>query len=151
MKNPRYKDITGQRFGRTTAKRMVGRDKHRLAIWKCLCDCGTYHKVSGVKLRSGSTKSCGCLARELKEKRTVNLEGQTFGRWHVLAYAGQTQKGRQSLWECECTCGTCKTIRGDKLVRGESRSCGCLATELRRERFIKSNPNRKESDIYDGK
>lgn len=29
--------------------------------WKCICDCGKNTIVMGQKLRSGKTKSCGCL------------------------------------------------------------------------------------------
>jgi hypothetical protein len=31
------------------------------AVWLCQCDCGNFHKTTGDLLRSGHTKSCGCL------------------------------------------------------------------------------------------
>lgn len=31
--------------------------------WNCICDCGNKCRVHGKYLRSGSTKSCGCLQR----------------------------------------------------------------------------------------
>jgi len=33
-------------------------------MWLCQCDCGNEVTVSGNNLRSGNTKSCGCLLRE---------------------------------------------------------------------------------------
>lgn len=38
-------------------------------MWLCQCDCGNEVTVSGNRLRSGNTKSCGCLRRELVSKR----------------------------------------------------------------------------------
>ena len=56
----RFIDITGQRFGRLTALKRVG--KNRLGgLWNCLCDCGAESVVACSALRSGATKSCGCL------------------------------------------------------------------------------------------
>ena len=52
-----YIDITEQKFGHLTATEVVGRDKSRCAIWRCICDCGTVKMVSGKNLRNGSIKS----------------------------------------------------------------------------------------------
>lgn len=60
----RYKDITGQRFGRLTVIERVGRDSTGRARWKCQCDCGNITNVSSRGL-TGGTKSCGCLQREI--------------------------------------------------------------------------------------
>lgn len=56
-----FKDITGQRFGRLVAVERAGRNRERKAMWKCVCDCGNEIVCSGKALRSGNTKSCGCL------------------------------------------------------------------------------------------
>lgn len=37
-------------------------------LWVCDCECGAEVYASGTNLRSGSTKSCGCLRRELVSK-----------------------------------------------------------------------------------
>ena len=58
----RFIDIAGLRFGRLTPVKLVG--KNRLGgLWNCLCDCGAEHVVACSTLRSGITKSCGCLRR----------------------------------------------------------------------------------------
>lgn len=58
-----FKDISGQRFGRLTAVSFEGRRQgHSCAKrWKCQCDCGATTIVDLGNLRSGKTKSCGCL------------------------------------------------------------------------------------------
>jgi len=56
-------DITGEKFGRLTALKMVyepGKD----SMVECRCDCGNVTTKLVYNLRSGNTKSCGCLALE---------------------------------------------------------------------------------------
>ena len=60
-------DLTGQRFGRLL---VVQRDYSRERVhWICHCDCGKTKSVSAACLRSGSTRSCGCLHDEVSRKR----------------------------------------------------------------------------------
>lgn len=61
----KHKDLAGQVFGRLTALEYKGTDKGRLALWNCLCECGTKKVVKGSLLTRGRTKSCGCLNKEL--------------------------------------------------------------------------------------
>lgn len=55
--------MVGQRFERLTVVRR-GESKTTAAFWVCICDCGSESVVRGVYLRTGRTKSCGCLHRE---------------------------------------------------------------------------------------
>lgn len=41
----------------------------RAAKFRCRCECGAEVSVLGRSLRSGNTKSCGCLSREVAAKR----------------------------------------------------------------------------------
>ena len=61
---PRRNDITGLKFGRLKVRAFAGRDKHRNSVWLCACECGAEREVTGSDLRSGHTRSCGCLRRE---------------------------------------------------------------------------------------
>jgi len=56
------KDLTGTRFGRLVALRLVAKN---LTRWECRCDCGTVAVIRSSQLCSGGTKSCGCLKREI--------------------------------------------------------------------------------------
>ena len=60
------KDIKGQRFGKLVANKYVYSDKSGYAYWECTCDCGKKTVVMGANLRSGKTKSCGCLYKHSK-------------------------------------------------------------------------------------
>lgn len=53
-------DLTGQRFGMLTVKEFDSLNKHKQALWKCLCDCGNTKVVSSNNLRRGLIISCGC-------------------------------------------------------------------------------------------
>ncbi len=62
-KNKKPIDISFQKFGKLQTS-----DKFEIkkkAFWFCLCDCGNMVYVCGHKLRSGKTKSCGCLNKKL--------------------------------------------------------------------------------------
>ena len=47
------------------SRRYVGATKR---MWNCKCDCGKSGIVAGPALRSGKSKSCGCLHRENMSK-----------------------------------------------------------------------------------
>lgn len=53
-------DITGLRFGRLIAIKPTNQ-VDKLFWWLCRCDCGNEINTSGNRLRSGKTKSCGCI------------------------------------------------------------------------------------------
>ncbi len=54
--------------------------------------------------------------------------GRKFIRWTVKQY--MFSKFESSYWLCKCVCGKTSIIRRWDLVRGHSRSCGCLKIEL---------------------
>ena len=58
-------DFTGQKFGRLTIIKYAGRDKHRHNMWLCECDCGNKTTIRDHSFRSGKTKSCSCLNKEI--------------------------------------------------------------------------------------
>lgn len=61
--------------------------------------------------------------------KRIDLTGQRFGRLVVNQFAG-ANKNRESMWICKCDCGRCITTRGSSLRNGETKSCGCLHSEL---------------------
>lgn len=59
-------NMVGEKHGRLT---VIAQNPQRLRgqlTWDCVCDCGErILAVKGGDLRSGNTKSCGCLRREM--------------------------------------------------------------------------------------
>lgn len=77
-------DLTGKRFGRLVAIRVEGKDGWGTAAWLCKCDCGKETIVLGSSLRSGATKSCRCLQRELAVERGKSLKN--LGGWKGIKH-----------------------------------------------------------------
>lgn len=69
---------------------------------------------------------------------TRDLKGQTFGRLTVVKRIrhGSARLGAP-LWEATCNCGSGEKIfLATSLLSGATKSCGCLAAESRRSRFL---------------
>ena len=65
QKEKTSKDLTGQRFGRLTViEKTDKRSSGRNVVWKCRCDCGNECEMASGSLRSGNSKSCGCLRKK---------------------------------------------------------------------------------------
>ena len=56
-----FVDLIGQRFGKLVVIKKLEPNKWNNYQWECMCDCGNTCTTSGGRLRSGNTKSCGCL------------------------------------------------------------------------------------------
>lgn len=72
-------DLTGHRFGRLLVIREYGRADGGSVLWLCKCDCGAEVVVRSGDLRSGDTKSCGCLRRE-----RVTTHGCAQETWYAV-------------------------------------------------------------------
>lgn len=69
----RFIDETGNKYGKLTVLEFAGWSSKRGSIWKCKCDCGNLIEVEGTNLKTGNTKSCGCLRRSFGEERVEEL------------------------------------------------------------------------------
>lgn len=52
--------------------------------------------------------------------------GKKFGRLTVVGYEGVRNKN--SYWKCECECGNETVVCRCALVKGQTKSCGCIAS-----------------------
>jgi hypothetical protein len=77
--NSRTIDITGQRFGRWNVLSRARNTPKGQAQWLCRCDCGTESILAGATLRTGHSRSCGCLKREMNIKRSTKHGHATNG------------------------------------------------------------------------
>lgn len=62
----------------------------------------------------------------------IDLVGKKFGRLLVISQS-DSRKGNR-YWKCSCNCGNTCYVKTSSLLRGVTRSCGCLAKELRTAR-----------------
>jgi hypothetical protein len=128
------RNLIGWRFGRLT---VVTESPHRnprdpQIRWICRCDCGNVTETTGGNLRSGNTKSCGCLKLEFLQIRNLaafnDITGRTFGRLTVRGFAGRVRS--KALWRCSCACGREVLARQENLISGGTTSCGCYGRAL---------------------
>ena len=76
-------DLTGKRFGRLVVLKRVADNKHGKSMWVCKCNCGVEKIMSGNNLKTGHTKSCGCLSIEKTTERSTK---------HGHRHRGKTSK-----------------------------------------------------------
>ena len=78
-------DLQGQQFGRLVvlqqAEDYILKNGRRKIQWLCQCSCGNTTIVKTDNLRSGCTKSCGCLHKETNS--TANI---THGKTNTRLY-----------------------------------------------------------------
>lgn len=67
-------DIAGQKYGRLTVLKRSEKKVKYSAVWECKCDCGNIVDVATSDLKSGATKSCGCLLKENKLHEHIKKE-----------------------------------------------------------------------------
>lgn len=81
-------------------------------------------------------------------KRTLprDLNGKVFGRWTAIRFV--CNKWHLQHWECLCQCGNTKLVSRASLIKGVSRSCGCLNRELASSRAYKHGCGDKSSRTY---
>lgn len=84
-KKERLIDLTGQRFGRL---KVINRYKslNGYTRWLCQCDCGEKTIVHSDSLKSGNTKSCGCISKENKLSYGTHKMSKTpiFHVWNTM-------------------------------------------------------------------
>lgn len=90
--------MSGEVFGRLTVIERDGALPDGTIKYRCRCVCGAEHTVAGTALRSGVSKSCGCLRRENKGSspiadRTVPAFNQV-----VVAYKLNARR-RGFVWQ----------------------------------------------------
>lgn len=113
--------MAGMRFSHLVVQREdVERTKDGKVRWHCRCDCGNEKSISGKDIRSGATKSCGCLGAN---HRVIDLTGRVFGRLTALRRDASRING--VYWLCKCSCGGEKSVVSGSLTKGMTVSCGC--------------------------
>lgn len=123
--------LNGQRFGKLKVISLCEeKSSNGILVWKCQCDCGNIKYVRGINLKSGGVSSCGCIRKEKPSHNFKDLTEMKFGRLTVIEKKTNTNHG--VMWLCKCDCGTEKIICGKDLKSGSTKSCGCLASQIRK-------------------
>ncbi len=74
----------------------------------------------------------------------IDLVGKVFGKLTVLSYVGSFNRKRYYLCECSCSGNRIKTASGN-LLKGDTKSCGCLSREILIKRNTKHGFAKREN------
>lgn len=84
-------DLVGRRFERLLVLKESFTSKHGCIYWDCVCDCGKEKTINGDNIKSGQTKSCGCLSIEMTIERSTihghakrNRHEPEFDAWQAM-------------------------------------------------------------------
>ena len=76
---PSKLNLIGKKFNKLIVLEETPNRRNGAVVWKCLCECGNEALVTGSALKSGHTKSCGCLIMQILQKRiTIHNKSGTF-------------------------------------------------------------------------
>ena len=106
----RFIDLTGQKFFRLTVIKRAGTYKEPSGgsspLWLCECQCGRETTIRGSGIRSGASKSCGCLRKETSaavgrknagDENPAFKHGHTNKHGHTSGYMSPTYMSWQAM------------------------------------------------------
>lgn len=97
----KFNDLVGKQFGRLTVLEQNGRTKDRHILWKCECDCGNITNVSSRDLKSGHTKSCGCLQKDVISTirfKHGDRDGRLYSVWKTMKKRCENENYKSFQW-----------------------------------------------------
>lgn len=111
----RKQDLVGRQFGRLTVLMEARAQRKprgtRVRCWLCECSCGEKLVVRGESLKSGNTRSCGCLKKETA--RQPNLAATRHGMVGTPTY----ESWAAMLSRCRRACAPENRYHGGRGVK----------------------------------
>lgn len=139
---PKAKDLTNRVLGLLKVVERTG-SKNGSALWKCECKCGNVCYVNTRDLMSGDTNSCGCI-------KSPNLTDRRFERLKVSERTDKRDVNYNVIYKCQCDCGNITYVTATDLLKGNVKSCGCLAKETQTKAGENIGRMHVEKNIVDG-
>jgi hypothetical protein len=88
-------DYIGKKYNRWTVLKYEGTNHLKKSQFLCRCDCGKEKIVALGNLKTGQSKSCGCLNDE-------NRKGNTWSKKHGMSFSREYRSWESMLARCEC-------------------------------------------------
>jgi len=140
----RFVNLTGQRFLLLKVVKYVGQKNVgsiKMSNWECACDCGRTVLVTTNKLRTGHTRSCGCIIRK---GHPVDKQ-DTSKRVHSATTHGMTGTKQYLTWAAMIQRCTNEKCRKYPLYGG--RGISVCDRWMVFENFIADMPPRPDGDF----
>ncbi|TIW28706.1 MAG: hypothetical protein E5V63_04310 [Mesorhizobium sp.] len=99
-------DLTGFTFADLTVIAQEGHSQTGQATWRCRCVCGGETTTTSTKLKSGHTRSCGCLMRRKwshskNQHPLYNVYGKMMARCYSLNSKDYPDWGGRGITVCD--------------------------------------------------
>ena len=108
----------GDVFGNLTVLEYTGKG------YLCKCTCGAEHIYPVKRIKTGRA----CIDCTPTKYACKDLTNKRFGK--LVAKAPTSKRyGNNIIWHCICDCGNEVGIPTNRLVSGNTRSCGCLSQD----------------------
>lgn len=143
-------DMLHQKCGRLTIMSRA-ENKNKRAYWNCLCECGNEVIVSGRKLRSGQTKSCGCLRKDTCKQTALNQRhNEVYVKQKLQENGYELLSSYEGVIKSAITkCLKCNHIFTRKIQISLYNQHGCPQCSFRNNGFIRSDYFNKHPDMKD--
>lgn len=130
------KDLTGRVHGSILPICYTGEQgSDGSNMWLIFCrSCKKFSVMSTKEIKR--YMSCGCRKHAPKD-----ISGKKFPHFKAIRPTGD-KKGTQSMWLCQCECGNLFEASISNIMRGDTKSCGCLHKKVATEQITK--------DVIDG-
>jgi len=84
--------------------------------------------------------------------KSIDITGRRFGRLLVIGQSSEKTSRGNAKWNCVCDCGKQIITSKNNLLRGDTKSCGCLKRDLIAQRSTKhgecASANSRHSRLY---
>lgn len=130
-------DLTGSIYGQLTVKEKKIIDGK--IYWECLCSCGKEHTTSQNCLRTGRTKSCGCL-RKTPPNKNSDREAALLNH---LFNSTILKRCKKRGYTTDITFELFK-----ELIKKECFYCGSVNTCFSNDRFGRKSIKTSDTVIY---
>lgn len=115
-------NLVGKTFGELTVIEKIEDSAYRKKydLWRCKCSCGNMVNTRGFYLKNGIKKDCGDIFHSVADGR--------FGRLTVVPGVKKKIDGKYH-YLCKCDCGNEIYVLKQRLINGQTKSCGCFNRE----------------------
>ena len=122
-------NMFNKKFGYlTVVSDAIKKENSKDLFYTCLCDCGNIKNIRGISLRTGETKSCGCMSKAIRNDAKKFI-GVKYGRLIPFELLEKRSNNNELQYNCQCDCGNTTIVSASKLKNGNTKSCGCLKKE----------------------
>jgi 5-methylcytosine-specific restriction endonuclease McrA len=114
--------MVGNKYNRLFVVELDHKDNKSRKFYLCLCDCGNKKILNGALIKSGNTKSCGCLAKETRKATRISLHHSEV----TAVYLGYKRHARDRGYKWKLNRNDVESI-----IKNKCYYCGSTASNIK--------------------